>query len=125
MNRVWRDFPRTRPRELSMRRNMLRPAPCLACIALLSIAVFFNCSANAQQFTTARDGFIAQSGNLSLRVTALSDDIFLVRVWIGDAVPEDASWAVLPSSRTSSMQVHPETHGFTTGKLRMSVDDQL
>src|ERR1039458_4662267 len=37
----------------------------------------------------------------------------------------DASWAVLPSSRTSSVQVHAESHGFTTGKLRISVDDQL
>jgi alpha-glucosidase len=37
----------------------------------------------------------------------------------------NGSWAVLPSSRTASVQVHAESHGFTTGKLSISVDDQL
>ncbi len=104
---------------------MLRSTPRLACIALFAIAASLPFSANAQQFTSARDGVIAQSGGLTLRVTALRDDVLRVRMWKGDAAPEDASWAVLPSSRTSSVPVHAESHGFITGKLRISVDDQL
>jgi alpha-glucosidase len=104
---------------------MLRIAPRLVCIALVSIAASFIFSANAQQFTQARDGVIVTSGSLTLRITALRDDVLRVRMWRGDAVPEDASWAVIPASRTSSVQVHTDSHGFTTGKLRISVDDQL
>ena len=37
------------------------------------------------------------------QVTALRDDVLRVRLWKGDAVPEDASWAVLPQARTSKI----------------------
>jgi alpha-glucosidase len=46
-------------------------------------------------------------------------------MWKGDAAPEDASWAVLPAARTSSVTVAAEPRGFSTRSLRVSVDDQL
>jgi alpha-glucosidase len=58
-------------------------------------------------------------------VTALRDDVLRVRMWKGDAAPEDASWAVLPSARSSRGAVVAESHGFTTAKLRVTADDQL
>ncbi len=48
-----------------------------------------------------------------------------VRVWRGNAVPEDASWAVLPEARTSRVAVAAEAHGFATKSLRVTVDDRL
>jgi len=58
-------------------------------------------------------------------VNALRDDVLRVRAWKGDAVPEDASWAVLPSARTSDVQVFAEAHGLATKQLRIMIDDQL
>lgn len=104
---------------------MLRPAPRFACTVLLFIAPLFTCRADAQQFTPARDGVTVTSSGLTLEVTALREDVLRVRMWKGDAVPEDASWAVLPASRGSKVDVAGEARGFATSKLRVSVDDQL
>ncbi len=104
---------------------MLGSALRFACTALLLIAAFVTFSANAQQFTPARDGLTVTSSGVTLEVTALRDDVLRVRMWRGDAVPEDASWAVLPSSRISRVGVVSEAHGFRTNKLRVSVDEQL
>ncbi len=60
-----------------------------------------------------------------LQVMALRDDVLRVRVWRGNAVPEDASWAVLPSAWTSNVRVVAEPHGFATKQLRVTLDDQL
>ncbi len=82
-------------------------------------------STHAQQVTPTRTGMTATAGGTTLQVTALRDDILRVRMWKGDNVPEDASWAVLPASRTGSIPVKAEAHGFVTKALRVSVDDQL
>ncbi len=82
-------------------------------------------SAHAQQVTPTRTGITATAGGATLQVVALRDDILRVRMWKGDNVPEDASWAVLPASRTSSAPVTAEAHGFATKALRVSVDEQL
>jgi alpha-glucosidase len=65
------------------------------------------------------------SSGLTLEVTALRDDVLRVRMWKGTAEPEDASWAVLPSARSSRVAIVAESRGFSTGKLRVTVDDQL
>ncbi len=62
---------------------------------------------------------------VTLRVTALRDDVLRVRMWRGGSVPEDASWAVLPASRTASVKVTAEADGFQTGSLRVSVGARL
>ncbi|MGA2807131.1 MAG: TIM-barrel domain-containing protein [Terracidiphilus sp.] len=60
-----------------------------------------------------------------VQITALRDDVLRVRVGAQGQLPEDASWAVQPSARTSSVVVTPEnsaeTVGFRTAKLHVSV----
>ena len=82
-------------------------------------------AALSQQITPAQSGLTAVADGVTLQVNALRDDLLRVRMWKGDAVPEDASWAVLPESRTSSVPVTPEARGFSTKALRVSVDDHL
>ena len=79
----------------------------------------------AQQIAAGPDGITASSAGITLQVNALRDDILRVRMWKGDAVPEDASWAVLPASRTSSVPVTSELRGFATRALRVLVDEHL
>src|SRR5580700_2535228 len=50
------------------------------------------------------DGIAIQAGSATLRITALRDDIIRVRIAPGSTLPEDASWAVLPTSRANSVQ---------------------
>ena len=60
-----------------------------------------------------------------IQITALRDDVLRVRVGAQGQLPEDASWAVLPSARTASIAVIPENSaeavGFKTAKLHVSV----
>ena len=79
----------------------------------------------SQQITPAQSGLTAVADGVTLQVNALRDDVLRVRMWKGDAVPEDASWAVLPEARTSSVPVTAEARGFSTKALRVSVDDHL
>jgi alpha-glucosidase len=79
----------------------------------------------SQQITPAQSGLTAVADGVTLQVNALRDDVLRVRMWRGDAVPEDASWAVLPEARTSSVPVTAEARGFSTKALRVSVDDHL
>ena len=80
---------------------------------------------HAQQLTPLSNGVTATSADTTLQVTALLDNILRVRMWKGAAEPEDASWAVLPSARTSSVHTIPEAHGFATAQLRVILDDHL
>jgi alpha-glucosidase len=71
------------------------------------------------------NGIEIRSGAAILQITALRDDVLRVRVGPAGQLPEDASWAVLPASRTATAAVTPEssstTVGFKTAKLRVSV----
>ena len=78
-----------------------------------------------QQITASESGITATADGVTLQVTALREDILRVRMWQGNAVPEDASWAVLPEARTSSVPVTPQAPGFTTKSLKVSVGDHL
>jgi alpha-glucosidase len=86
---------------------------------LLSTAAF------SQHITPAQSGLAASADGVTLQVNALRDDVLRVRMWKGDAEPEDASWAVLSQARTSSVAVTAETRGFATKALRVRVDDHL
>src|ERR1700727_1941521 len=57
------------------------------------------------------NGIEIRSGAAIMQITALRDDVVRVRVGPLGLLPEDASWAVLPSSRTASLNVMPETNG--------------
>ena len=85
----------------------------------------FASIAHAQQITAAASGLTAVADGVTLEVTALRDDVLRVRMWKGDAAPEDASWAVLAPARTSRVPVTAEAHGFSTKSLRVSVDAHL
>jgi alpha-glucosidase len=78
-----------------------------------------------QQITPSQSGLTAVADGVSLQVNALRDDVLRVRMWKGEAVPEDASWAVLADARTSSVPVAAEAHGFATKALRVTVEDHL
>ncbi|HUB29333.1 MAG TPA: TIM-barrel domain-containing protein [Terracidiphilus sp.] len=71
------------------------------------------------------NGVEIRSGSAMLQIGALRDDVVRVRVGPTGQLPEDASWAVLPASRTASVAVTPETSasavGFRTSKLLVSV----
>lgn len=72
------------------------------------------------------DGIEIQSGSAVMQITALRAGVVRVRVGPHGALPEDASWAVLPASRTASVTVTPQdsatTVGFTTANLRVVVE---
>jgi alpha-glucosidase len=99
--------------------SLIARAASLIVLALMCIA------ADARHLDATPDGLIATSNDLTLQVRALRDDVLRVRMWRGSAVPEDASWAVLSSSRTSAVQVTPEPNGFSTKELRVAVDEKL
>jgi alpha-glucosidase len=101
------------------RTPLFRPIP------LILIPFLFAACASAQQIAPAPNGITASAYGVTLQVNALRNDVLRVRMWKGDAIPEDASWAVLPEARTSAVPVSPEAHGFTTTALRVSVDEHL
>jgi alpha-glucosidase len=76
--------------------------------------------------TALPNGIEVQAGNLHERIVALRDDVLRVTVARGNAWPEDASWAVLPSARQSSVAVESQTSGdrfgFRTHALVVEVD---
>ena len=75
-----------------------------------------------------RDGIQIDAGPSSLRLTALRDDIIRVRISPTNALPEDASWAVLPESRSKSVAVQAMQDsafvGFRTAALEVRVEQQ-
>ncbi|MGD0890585.1 MAG: TIM-barrel domain-containing protein [Terracidiphilus sp.] len=78
-------------------------------------------------FHATDNGIDIYSGTALLRITALRDDVLRIRVGPTGELPEDASWAVLPASRTAGVTVMPlqsdKAVGFTTAKLRVSVQN--
>jgi alpha-glucosidase len=71
------------------------------------------------------NGIEIHAGPAVLTITALRDDVLRLRVGPSGQLPEDASWAVLPASRTASVNVTPESSsssvGFKTAKVRVTV----
>ncbi len=115
-----------------------RPGPLL--LLLLGIAILAPGTASGQtasspQPTTTldavtgskplHDGIEIQSGEATLRITALRDDILRVRISPGP-LPEDASWAVLSAARGKSIDVKPlqddASVGFRTAALEVRVE---
>ena len=95
------------------------------CVTALALAAVGGMQAGGQQMAAVGNGMTATADGVSLQVLALRDDVLRVRLWRGNAVPEDASWAVLPEARTSHVAVSAEPHGFATKSLRVAVDATL
>ena len=59
------------------------------------------------------------------QIVALRDNVLRVRVSAGHALPEDASWAVLPQTHNAAVAVQPEDSsdsvGFRTSSLQVAV----
>jgi len=72
------------------------------------------------------NGLEIRDGNARIQITALRDDALRIRVSRTQTLPEDASWAVLASARTSSASVTADQAkdkaGFHTKLLQVSVD---
>ena len=71
------------------------------------------------------NGIEIRAGAAIIAITALRDDVLRVRVGAAGQLPEDASWAVLASSRTASVAVTPQSSstsvGFRTATLKVTV----
>lgn len=71
------------------------------------------------------NGIEIRSGDATMLVTALRDDVLRVRISPSAALPEDASWAVLDEARKSQVPVKPangnDAVGFTTSKLHVTI----
>ncbi|MGC2400096.1 MAG: TIM-barrel domain-containing protein, partial [Acidobacteriaceae bacterium] len=93
--------------------------------ATLTMGCLLAPAAGAQQLSPTPAGLTATANEVTLEVTALRDDVLRVRMWKGDAQPENASWAVLPAARTSTVPVAAEAKGFSTKALRVTVDPHL
>ena len=76
--------------------------------------------------TTLANGIELRDGGLTMQITALRDDVLRIRASRTDALPEDASWAVLAEARTASIAVVQDSNttvvGFHTQCLRIAVD---
>jgi alpha-glucosidase len=76
--------------------------------------------------TALPNGVELHDARATLRVTALRDDVLRIRVVHNGQLPEDASWAVLPASRTATIAVTPETTpasvGFRTAHAHVAID---
>ena len=112
---------------------------------LFAVPVFLSLAATSQANTSLgaqpKSGFVRldrvtasratshgieiHSGAAIIAITALRDDVLRVRVAAAGQLPEDASWAVLASSRTASVAVTPQSSsisvGFQTAKLKVTV----
>jgi len=76
--------------------------------------------------TPLTNGIEVQSGDLRMKIIALRDDVLRVTYTRGNSFPEDASWAVLPGARKSSVSVSLDNNkdqvGFSTHALIVKVD---
>jgi alpha-glucosidase len=70
-------------------------------------------------------GIQLSDSSLTLRVDALRPDVLRVRLYPNDHPAEDASWSVLPTSRTARIDVASEPAGFSTSDLRVAVTPDL
>ena len=71
------------------------------------------------------DGLVLSSATDTLVVDALRLDVLRVRLYPLGHPAEDASWSVLPQSRTSHAAVTPTGTGFTTSALIVKVTPDL
>ena len=92
------------------------------------IVVFCTIGVSAQptRVVSLPNGIDIRGTDTREQITALREDVLRVRIVRSAGFPEDASWAVLPDARTSSVTVTPDitstSAGFHTSALRVVVD---
>ena len=81
---------------------------------------------HATSFTALTDGVAVADGSAREEITAVRDDVIRVRITHSGAMPENASWAVLPDALHSQVKVTPESSemsfGFRTAALDIEID---
>ncbi len=96
--------------------------------ATFLVFVACQCAHAAPPVSALPNGIAASSGNLHEEIVALRDDVLRIRVWQGDSMPEDASWAVLATARHASaavVQENADDHaGFRTKLLDVQINPQ-
>jgi len=97
------------------------------CVLFVTFAypLFAQAPASLPSSAHTPTGLLLSDSTLTLRVDALRPDVLRVRIFPLDHPAEDASWAVLPASRTASIPVTPEPTGFSTADLRVTVTPDL
>ena len=119
-------------RSLFERLSVLFLLPGLSCVGVLAQSSQAQSSVQDEvRMATATplpNGIEVQVGDLREKVIALRDDVLRISVVRGGSWLEDASWAVLPGARHSSVAVKIETtgdhFGFKTPALIVEVDKQ-
>jgi alpha-glucosidase len=95
-------------------------------VAPVSPAKQFIALQSVTNSRSLRNGIEIHSGDAILQITALRNDVLRIRVGPQGRLPEDASWAVLPRSRSESTTVSAEEDsvavGFHTTALRVKVE---
>ncbi len=81
-------------------------------------------SASGATVSNLPNGIEVDQALLHEQITALRDDVLRIRIWRGETLPEDASWAVLPEARHASVPVTIESAGFRTRSLIVGIDPQ-
>lgn len=105
-----------------LRRNVLRSLfILLGCTMAPALLQAQNLPAAAH----TSSGIELSDSTLTLRIDALRSDVLRVRIYPIGQPAEDASWAVLPASRTSRIAVTSEPDGFSTSDLRVAVTPDL
>jgi len=84
-----------------------------------------GCDSGIHQTEHLPTGVQITGCGVTIRVTALRDDVLRVRASRDGDLGEDASWAVLPGPRTSTVEVTTEGTGFKTKGLRVSFDNSM
>ncbi len=99
----------------------------LAIVALSPLRAMAQPNATAPAVSYARipGGIVASQAGVSIRVTALTDQILRVRVARGGRWPEDASWAVSPAMRARTVAVRGAPQGFSTKALSVEFGPRL
>ncbi|WP_213805168.1 TIM-barrel domain-containing protein [Granulicella sp. dw_53] len=98
-------------------------ASALLLLSVLSSSVI--AAAASAKIKSLPNGVQATASGTTVQITALRDDVLRVRIGQDGKLPEDASWAVLPASRTSSIHVSPDATGFHTASLQVTLDPTL
>ncbi|HEY0262969.1 MAG TPA: TIM-barrel domain-containing protein [Granulicella sp.] len=101
----------------------LRFRSLLLALPLAALPAAAQISLPSSAHTTS--GLELTVNGLTLRVDALRQDALRVRLWPNGHPAEDASWAVLPSSRIARVPVTAEPDGFHTDSLRVTVSPDL
>ncbi len=95
--------------------------------ALLPFAALVT-TAHAQTAASVQalpNGVQVEADGQTLRVLALRDDVVRVTMAGRGALPEDASWAVLPAARAAQVSVVPNAAGFDTRQLHVRIGRDL